>query len=702
MTSRPSTRRGSDVRPIVPRKSACLVAASRWLLLTLLVLLSADSAARAGTLRPEDSPAVQAAKRALDAAPAERRRYLELIEACLALDNVEGRREADRAYRKALLRWPRDTELLLSFAELKEERRFYNQARGLYRRALREAPDLVPARLGLVRLAFHDYRLRLDRRALETAIAELDRILDIDPDHAEALARSAFAGMMLGDSTRAESRGARLAERHPDDPRGHFFLMMFAVEKGAWDDAERSAGRALASLGSPAEVEAYDSLERLDFRIEDRRQEVTAGHRSRIDTEFWRRRDPTPATDRNERRLEHLRRVFMADQLYGSPESGVRGWETDAGEAVIRFGVPEERWLGLGAQVLYSFQPSRLYQRHRFESGDLTLHFDDPFLNGNWVEPFDWGRPSDMDALAALIEATMDHPVGGPPIDIALDALRFRDPDGRMRVDVVVAVPDAPDSAAGWSRPMAAYDPTWAALDRVSGTLDGAARVRDREEVDRDWLVDLVSFRVPADTDTIQIGTQVEVGPGRGFGSRLDRVLLDPLPGGSLALSDILLLDRIEFEGATGADGAVASANFARGGGRAVPHPTAIYRIGDAIPIYFELYDLGRSTAGETHYEITVEVLDLKRTSDWAESRGQALVDRRKPPKTHARVQFEERGASDRAERLLEVSVGRLPRGDYALQVRVDDRMTGSHATTETAFRVVRPPKGTPEPAPAP
>jgi hypothetical protein len=134
----------------------------------------------------------------------------------------------------------------------------------------------------------------------------------------------------------------------------------------------------------------------------------------------------------------------------------------------------------------------------------------------------------------------------------------------------------------------------------------------------------------------------------------------------------------------------------------AVPSPTGIYETGEDVPVYFELYGLGLDPAGASRYEITVEVLDLKRTSDWAERRGQALIDRRKAPKSHARVRFEEQGTADRAERLLEVSVGRLPRGDYALQVRVDDRVNGSHAMTETAFRVVRPPKGSPGRAPTP
>lgn len=53
---------------------------------------------------------------------------------------------------------------------------------------------------------------------------------------------------------------------------------------------------------------------------------------------FWKRRDPTPATERNEHMEEYYYRIDYANREYGSL---VDGWKTDRGNVMIRFGEPD-------------------------------------------------------------------------------------------------------------------------------------------------------------------------------------------------------------------------------------------------------------------------------------------------------------------------------------------------------------------------
>jgi GWxTD domain-containing protein len=55
--------------------------------------------------------------------------------------------------------------------------------------------------------------------------------------------------------------------------------------------------------------------------------------------EFWRQRDPTPGTPRNEFREEHLRRLVYADERFGAGGS-VPGRKTDRGRILIKLGPP--------------------------------------------------------------------------------------------------------------------------------------------------------------------------------------------------------------------------------------------------------------------------------------------------------------------------------------------------------------------------
>lgn len=53
---------------------------------------------------------------------------------------------------------------------------------------------------------------------------------------------------------------------------------------------------------------------------------------------FWKRRDPTPATERNERMEEYYYRISFANRRYGTPRDG---WKTDRGYVVVSFGEPD-------------------------------------------------------------------------------------------------------------------------------------------------------------------------------------------------------------------------------------------------------------------------------------------------------------------------------------------------------------------------
>lgn len=55
--------------------------------------------------------------------------------------------------------------------------------------------------------------------------------------------------------------------------------------------------------------------------------------------QFWKRRDPNLATEENEFKTEHYRRIAYANDAFGA---GIPGWKTDRGRTYIAFGPPDE------------------------------------------------------------------------------------------------------------------------------------------------------------------------------------------------------------------------------------------------------------------------------------------------------------------------------------------------------------------------
>lgn len=55
--------------------------------------------------------------------------------------------------------------------------------------------------------------------------------------------------------------------------------------------------------------------------------------------EFWRQRDPTPGTSRNEAKEEHFKRIQFVNETFGQL-SPLKGWQTDRGKTYIVLGSP--------------------------------------------------------------------------------------------------------------------------------------------------------------------------------------------------------------------------------------------------------------------------------------------------------------------------------------------------------------------------
>jgi GWxTD domain-containing protein len=102
--------------------------------------------------------------------------------------------------------------------------------------------------------------------------------------------------------------------------------------------------------------------------------------------QFWRRRDPTPETLRNEFREEHYRRMMYANEHFGS---NVPGWKSDRGRAYVLYGPPDD--LDSGTRTFSDGTEKRLnpfetwrYSKVPNPAGSVTLHFVDSCRCGQY------------------------------------------------------------------------------------------------------------------------------------------------------------------------------------------------------------------------------------------------------------------------------------------------------------------------------
>jgi GWxTD domain-containing protein len=97
---------------------------------------------------------------------------------------------------------------------------------------------------------------------------------------------------------------------------------------------------------------------------------------------FWKKRDPTPGTPRNEQMEEFYYRVALANRKFGGRRPG---WQTDRGHIVVLFGEPDFVERRDGSQPLEIWHYQRLGRRFIFI--DRTGRGDFELLEPIWESP---------------------------------------------------------------------------------------------------------------------------------------------------------------------------------------------------------------------------------------------------------------------------------------------------------------------------
>jgi GWxTD domain-containing protein len=128
------------------------------------------------------------------------------------------------------------------------------------------------------------------------------------------------------------------------------FSMAGLTETLARDTARRSAKRATDEgyFGEMKAAQLETARAPLDYIAEARElsawsKDLSIEAKRRFLTSFWKQRDPTPGTDRNERRESFYAAIDYANKTYKEGgRNAVSGWRSDRGRIYARNGAPDE------------------------------------------------------------------------------------------------------------------------------------------------------------------------------------------------------------------------------------------------------------------------------------------------------------------------------------------------------------------------
>jgi GWxTD domain-containing protein len=596
---------------------------------------------------------------------------------------IVGRLQAQRVLERALQLHPGDPRLLSALGRTYFEQTFFPDAVRCFRAALERDPGLCQAYYYLALYHYENWK-RVNHYVddLDSARAYLERTLACDPENVDAALRHAFSLYALDRPDSAARACGRLLRLAPEWAEPWLLRGVLAYDDGRLDDARTDFDRGLALLDPPTRECYQDVACFLPVDDRDEYGRASAQQRDLYARGYWLDLDPDPTTEINERRLEHVYRMFLADLFYSCKRPHRRGWDTERGQALVKFGWPDAIETTLGSGSRDGWRESWLYWN---DGESMEFLFVDEFLNGNLRIPY---RADYMVSVLRYSPRETDVELDFTPVPGAMDVVAFKDSDmaGLLLVamtidaDTVAAATDI-DRAGRFLVRGSLFDTGWVREHTFSDTLPAADISRRATgsghayDVIRTVPIPFGDYQV-ACTFQDAAGTAAAVFRSRGDANRY--------AGDQLAVSDILL-ERDGTEGAT----------TVRGGRTLRPKPGRRYADGEALCVYFEIYNLGVE-GGSSDYMVAFSIYESPQspTPVWRRWGGRLarFVGFDEPP-TISQT-FRRSGRGHRQSEEMAIDVDSLDEGPYEVVVTVSDLSSGQEAQSQATFFRVAPGAG--------
>lgn len=444
---------------------------------------------------------------------------------------------------------------------------------------------------------------------------------------------------------------------------------------------------------------------------------------------WWETRDPVYTSVENENRLEFQTRVSNARLRFR--KSAYPGWD-QRGEVLIRYGEPAWRYeIKPDVTVVGYDRPGELwyYPAHR-----MYVSFEDAFASGEYtymikrVKLPARQRPR-SDRLQAPSRYLGDYSLDARTLDAAFNAMLSGHPTDGPDAQAMVTYDDFWDQLLNFQDMLESTPATFPSdfdlvriptyhevdcfrggegVDRVDVNAQFEADARaahagmeerkyvttavfwntDGEEVSRNVTTIAVPL-VEAEADTVALVvaqlsftlppdfyhaalTVEEFGTGRFQSIRSDVTCRDF--EGRLTISDVVFAGRIAP--------ARSASPFNRGALYVRPHPLRRYRQGEAVPVYFEVYNLQLDRDGQASYTVSYRLTarSPRPAGFFGRSGDDAPLD--------VASQFSSRSAGPYDVVDITLRSGNLWPGEYVLEVEITDDVSNAQTSREATFAI--------------
>ncbi|MCX7797747.1 MAG: GWxTD domain-containing protein [Melioribacter sp.] len=320
---------------------------------------------------------------------------------------------------------------------------------------------------------------------------------------------------------------------------------------------------------------------------------------------YWKFFDPLYLTDYNERILEHYSRVVYSNLHFGVPKLGLRGWQTNRGEIVLRYGEPLN-YVRIRPQMGES---GFMMKTEVWDYKDMSFGFTDMTSSGKFLfsvpsyekdkvhSQFVGNSLEFITYLRTVKHATYEPKYEGPKFDVDFSISQFKSSEMWYKTDLYVNyLIDIPDSL---------FEKTETVKHKIGifffdNNYDEQFRKIDsidiKKEQSKNYFNSLLITSYP---DTGFASFEIIRDIDKGVFSNRFKFRIKRFNNIEFGLSDILISKKVTTQKISG---------IKRGNIYLSVDPLNRFYKSDSIYLYFEIYNLRRNEKGICDYEQKISI----------------------------------------------------------------------------------------------
>ena len=444
---------------------------------------------------------------------------------------------------------------------------------------------------------------------------------------------------------------------------------------------------------------------------------------------FWKSKDPTPTTDRNERFEEHYRRVQYALTNYFD---NIPPYYDDRGKIYIRYGEPDDRFVAqnpsdetkpneswtyeksLGPGMTFDFVKKGSAYRQVISLSEAAPAGSSPNAASAYADVLYRERSSlsesyqhlaasvdlsnaliDFEANRSVTQAnapaeTFQYELSGDPLNVYYTMARFKASEQQTHTEFYFAIPlneltFIPNGSQGVrstvTYTMLVQDTNYTNV--AEKTLRMPLLAASAESIGKQFFLHQEDFTL--DPGHYRFVVRMENEESHRQCLYVNAFDVESHPEGKLALSDIQLADLVQ-------NAPSQSIRFVKNNLQVVPHPYRIVDVSQPFYVYFEGYNLTLGPHGQSDYELTYSLKMSKVDRSFLSSTIGALgrlFSRESKGKIGS--SFIRQGNERDIIEYLSIDLSKVKSGQGDLIIQLTDRQTGKSAEQSISLQLVNP-----------